>query len=97
MTTEKAKHTWKNILSNTNTHTEVEDGEMVRRPTTLDSEQARAKCSHILQVVKGHEANFDNKLERKWSKHDLCGSEFAIVLATVCGMALLPDASKTAP
>ena len=60
---------------------EVEDGETVmavRRFTTIESEHTFAKFNQIQQVVKGDGANFD-KLKRKWSNGDVCGSEFADV------------------
>ena len=53
----------------------MKDGEMViavRRPTTIDSDKARAR-SRQLQQVEG------SKLKCKWSKIDVYDSEFADV------------------
>ena len=63
MTTEKAKQMWNNDFNKPDVHTDVEDGETVmalRRPTTVDSEQARAKSRQMQQFFKVDGANFEN-------------------------------------
>ena len=47
----------------------------VRRPTTIESEEVRARSRQIQQVVEGDAATHRSKLNRKWSNIDVYDSE----------------------
>ena len=84
---------WKTDLDNPDVHRDVEDGEMViavRRPTTIDSEESRARSRQMQQLDEGDAATLRSKLKRKRSQIDVYDSEFA----TFFGRALLPAVSR---
>ena len=81
-TAEKTTQMWKTDLDNPDVHWDVEDGEVVisvRRPTTIDSEEARGRSRQIQHVEEEDAATLRSKLKRKWSTIDVHDSEFADV------------------
>ena len=82
MTAEKATQMRKTVLDNPDVHRDVEDGDVViavRRPTTIDSEEARSRSRQMQQLDEGDAATLRSKLKRKWSNIGVYDSEFADV------------------
>ena len=86
MTAEKATQMWKTDHDKPDVHRDVEDGETVtavRRPTTVDSEEARARSRQIQHVGEGDAATLRSKLKRNWSHVGVHDSEFADVVGDI--------------
>ena len=82
LTAGKATQMWKTNLDNPDVHRGVDDDEMViavRRPTNIDSEEARARSRQMQQLEEGDAATLRSKLKRKWSNIHVYGCGFADV------------------